>query len=152
MPNLGALQILHSFLRAQFTLPHLKRGRRKGGGRGKKEKEREREREREGGGGGEALLQSPSNHPSHMEHCQSSALKSPPLLVAALFPISDPVFLNTSTLPLSVTQSTFLCDGVRSNRERERERGLTFATLVAVATPSKVDVCTTKHIQAMYMY
>ena len=119
MPNLGALQILHSFLRAQFTLPHLKRGRRKGGAGGRK---RKRERERERGGGGEALLQSPSNHPSHMEHCQSSALKSPPLLVAALFPISDPVFLNTSTLPLSVTQSTFLCDGVRSNRERERER------------------------------
>ena len=99
MPNLGALQMLHSFLRAQFTLPHLGEG-----GRGK-EGERERERERERGEWGKTKMGVHQNGSiSYMEHCQSSALNRPPLFVAADFPISEPVFLNTSTLPLSASQ------------------------------------------------
>ena len=45
MPNLGALQMLQSLRRAQFTLPHL----REGGGESERKRERERERERERG-------------------------------------------------------------------------------------------------------
>ena len=45
VPNLGALQMLQSLRRAQFTLPHL----REGGGESERKRERERERERERG-------------------------------------------------------------------------------------------------------
>lgn len=43
---------------------------------------------------------------TYFEHCQSSALKSPPLLAAADLPISEPVFLNTSTFPLSASRES----------------------------------------------
>ena len=78
---LGCLQTLQSVLRAQLMLPHLNV-------QTIDSTSRRRSRLKE------KLL-------SHILHCQSSALKSPPLRWAMFLPISAPDFLNTSTLPLS---------------------------------------------------